>query len=98
MHFWIFCGLYYGAIPFGAFFFCEILIEMLLLLHTDLETSLLVCLRSVTTGGSRGTQVKNYCLCATRDPTGGSRLFIEFSSSHVIGLLFVAIHYSFVQY
>ena len=53
------------------FFFCEVLIEMLLLLHTDLETTLLVCLRSVTTGGSRGTQVKKYCSCATRDPPAG---------------------------
>ena len=82
---------------FGAFF-CEILIGMLLLFHTDLETALLFCLCSVNTGGSRGTQVKNYCSCATRDTPAGHGFSLEFLSLHVIGPLLVIIHYSFVQY
>ena len=42
-------------------FFCEILIEMLLLSYTDLETTTIVASQSVTAGGSRGTQVIKYC-------------------------------------
>ena len=34
-------------------FFCEILIEMLLLPYTDLETTTIVASQSVTAGGSR---------------------------------------------
>ena len=57
MQFCFFCALYYGAIAFGVVFL-EILIQMLLLLYTNLETTLFFSSRCVTTGGSRGTQVK----------------------------------------
>ena len=52
MQFCFFCALYYGAIAFGVVFL-EILIQMLLLLYTNLETTLFFSSRCVTTGGSR---------------------------------------------
>ena len=58
MQFCFFCALYYGAIAFGVVFFLEILIQMLLFLYTNLETTFFFSSRCVTTGGSRGTQVK----------------------------------------
>ena len=57
IQFWFFCVLYYGAIAFGVVFFRNFDSDVIVA-YTNLETILFFSLRCVTTGGSRGTQVK----------------------------------------